>query len=643
MKVSTALDLIDNGNIALPEFQRGYVWNRDQVRGLMWSLYKKHPIGSLLIWVTKKEKIKIRGNGKAAADTIQLLLDGQQRVTTLYGIIRGEPPKFFDGNAAAFTGLYFNLESEVFEFFAPLKMKDNPLWTNVTELLQPNGLGPALQKVLKDQELEDKQAVYIERLNAINDIQGRELHVEHVTGDDKSVDVVVDIFNRVNSGGTKLSKGDLALARICANWPEARQEMKKRLKKWQDYGFDFKLELSLRSINTITTGEALFSALKNVTVDEFQEGLKKAEKYTDYCLNLISSRLGLDHDRVLGSRYSLPLLVRYLHQRGGRLSDHKERDRLLHWYVHTFLWGRYSGSTESVLNQDLRAIQDIDQGIENLVTNLRNTRGDLEIKPDDFRGWSRGARFYPLLYMLTRLWHTKDFESDLELSQHMLGVQSNLELHHIFPKSQLYDAGYKRPEVNALANFTFLTKDTNILISDELPEVYLKRYAEKEPGLVESHWIPMDRSLWKMDRYLDFLEARRELLAKAANDFLDNLAGGKMPEAEIKELTKIEVPVAETDEEALLREVNEWVKSKGLPGGEYDLEVTDEETGNLIAVIDLGWPDGLQEGLSEPVALLIDGDKNTLKASSQAGYKLFDNVEKFKRYVARHILAEVED
>ena len=81
-------------------------------------------------------------------------------------------------------------------------------------------------------------------------------------------------------------------------------------------------------------------------------------------LNLISSRLGLDHDRVLGSRYSFPLMARYLEKRGGRLSDPAERDRLLFWYVHTLLWGRYSGSTESVLNQDLQSVQEIDGGVK---------------------------------------------------------------------------------------------------------------------------------------------------------------------------------------------------------------------------------------------------------------------------------------
>ncbi len=90
----------------------------------------------------------------------------------------------------------------------------------------------------------------------------------------------------------------------------------------------------------------------------FQGGLSKAEKRIDALLNLISSRLGLDHDRVLGSRYSFPVMARYLDARAGKLGDHRERDRLLYWYVHCFLWGRYTGSTETVLNQDLDAIEE---------------------------------------------------------------------------------------------------------------------------------------------------------------------------------------------------------------------------------------------------------------------------------------------
>lgn len=645
MKIATILDQIDLGSMALPEFQRGYVWSREQVRSLMQSLYRKFPVGSLLVWVTKTETAEVRGDGGLPPGTVKLLLDGQQRVTSLYGIIRGRPPEFFEGKSQAFTGLHFNLLEEVFEFYAPVKMKGNLAWIDVTELMSI-GAGEAIKRLVERPEFESDITTYINRLNAIDTIKEVDLHIEEVTGEDKTVDVVVDVFNRVNSGGTKLSKGDLALAKICAAWPDARDEMKILLKKWEKQGFRFRLEWLLRNVNTILTGEAMFSALEKVDVSSLKRGLQEAEKRIDTTLNLIAGRLGLDHDRVLGSRYSFPVITRYLSQRGGELPDHSERDKLLHWYIHTFLWGRYAGSTETVLNRDLSLIEGADGVLHRLTEELRQVRGDLRLLSNDFIGWSKGARFYPLLYMLTRVWGAKDWETGIELRKHMLGHLSGLQIHHIFPKAVLYKHGYKRPEVNAIANFTFLTQETNLKVSKSDPAEYLPYYANKHPGAIESHWIPMDPELWKIENYPLFLEARRELLANAANDFLGSLLQGQLEEAKEKVMT----PFAEAaslapadEEEDLLRECSRWAQAQGLSEGELSYELSNPETGEHIGIIDLAWPDGLQPELSEPVALLLDDDSATEEAVNQAGFRFFTSVNDVKRYVQEELLGEVED
>ena len=287
MQIHTLLDQIDHGAIALPEFQRGYVWNRDQVRKFMQSLYRRFPVGSLLVWVTQSKLATYRGDGQITPGVVKLLLDGQQRITTLYGIMRGKPPQFFDGNIHAFTGLYFHLDEEVFEFYAPMKMQDNPLWINVTELMQ-SGIGPYIQRMFNDERLKEDSQSYISRMNSIVEIKTIDLHVEEVTGEDKNVDIVVDIFNLVNSGGTKLSKGDLALAKICAQWPDARIKMKEHLKQWSDSGFYFKPDWLLRNTNILLTSEARFHALKDTNISEFQDYLEKAAKITNFLLNMIS-------------------------------------------------------------------------------------------------------------------------------------------------------------------------------------------------------------------------------------------------------------------------------------------------------------------------------------------------------------------
>jgi hypothetical protein len=646
MQLSTILDQIDMGSIALPEFQRGYVWNRDQVRNLMTSLYRRHPVGSLLVWETQTDQVTdhARGDGNLAAGTVKLLLDGQQRVTSLYGIIRGRAPKFFDGNAQAFTGLYFNIEEESFAFYMPTRMDGNPLWVNVTELMQPEGLGKIMASLFANPDLAPKMESLMNRLNTIKNIKDREFHIESVTGADKTVDEVVEIFNNVNSGGTKLSKGDLALARICAAWPEARDELKARLTKWQRASFYFRLDWLLRCITAVTTNESLFSALKDVSTERFKQGLYESERSIDNLINIIASHLGLDHDRVLGSVYSFPLMARYLDQRGGHFPNHQERDKMLYWYIHTAIWGRYSGQTESTLRKDLDAIDGPDGGLDRLIEQLRQNRGDLRIYPADFSGWSMGNRFYPMLYLLTRVCGARDWEDDINISQHLLGKLSNLEVHHVFPKSKLYQHGYSRAEVNAIANFTFLTKETNLNVSNRDPEEYFAHYEEKHPGTIASHWIPMDRELWKYENYRDFLAARRELLAQAANQFLERLYSSSIPEPEatasVLERDAIIVPggIADDIEDQALQAVNQWVIEQELPAGDIAYNLVNED-GEVQAILDLAWPNGIQEGYSQSVALLLDEGDDTEVIANRAGYRFFTDIEHFKTYVRQDILA----
>lgn len=655
MKINDILAQIDLGAMALPEFQRGYVWNRNQVRELITSLYRRFPVGSLLVWATHTDQAQVRGNDNLWPGTVELILDGQQRITSLYGIIRGKPPKFFQGNAQAFTDLYFNLnhpdltddlDAQPFKFYSPVEMKDYPHWINVTELMQ-EGVGSFIQRLALADSNQERLSFYINRLNMIENIKNIDLHIEKVTGEDKTIDVVVEIFNKVNSGGTKLSKGDLALAKICAEWPGARQEMQRCIADWEDVGYTFNFDWLLRNVTTITTGQASFSSLSEVSVDDFKQGLQKAEKLVNYLLNIIAGRLGLDHNRVLSGRYAFPVLTRYLHLRGDKFEDARERDRMLYWYLYSSLWGRFTGASD--LNQDLRYIntEEIGTAIDGLIANLHRMRGDLTIRADDFVGNSLGARFYPMLYLLTRVSQARDWSNGLPLSAHLLGKQSSLNIHHIFPKAQLYKVDYTRGEVNAIANLCFLTQGANLKISDQRPEAYFPEIENLYPGALASQWVPMEPELWKLERYPDFLAARRELLAQAANNFLDNLLNGvaapidDIPtEPELTEL-RVSIPggIASEEEDRIIEVCNTWVESQGLPRGEYSYELVNEKTGQPLALLDLAWPRGIQEGLTQPVALLLDESRETEEIVNRAGYLFFTSVESFRDYVEREILA----
>jgi hypothetical protein len=568
----------------------------------MHSLYHRYPVGSLLVWQTGASDAAARGHHSDGAGSVDLLLDGQQRMTTLYGIVRGKPPEFFDGRPESFTGIRFNIDDEIFEFYSPAKMKDDPRWVDVTTLMQQR-IEPFIGVISGSDELAPYLAEYISRLNRITGITDIELHVESVTGPDKTVDVVVEIFDRVNSGGTKLSKADLALSKLCAEDPQARSQLRAAIATWQTAGFHLKLDWLLRVVNGVLTGEAKFTALEGATTEEFEDGLHRSEGAINTLLNNLSAHLGIDHDRVLFGRYAFPVMARHLDRQGGKFADAAERNKLLYWYLQAALWGRFSGSTETVLNQDFEAV---DTGG---VDGLRAWRGDLTIRPEDFAGYSLGARFYPLLYVLTRVVGARDWWNGAPpLSAAMLGKLAGLQVHHIFPKARLYEHGYSRAQVNSLANFCFLTQETNLWVTNRDPGEYFTEIEAHYPGALASQWIPADESLWTVDRYPEFLQARRELLAFAANQLMDGLLGNiDVPEAAGNLQAVGAVLDFERDEAmADVDELIQWLLAQGFAAPEIDIEIVDPETGEEICVAEAAWLDGLQEGMGEPVLLELE-------------------------------------
>ncbi len=630
MEISAILSQIEQGQFALPEFQRGYVWSREQVRGLFSSLYRRYPVGGFLVWTTQPDRDAVRGGAAQPGAPVTLLLDGQQRATSLYGVMRGRPPKFFQGDERAFTSLYFNVDEEVFEFYGPVKMRDDPHWISVTDLFRhgPRGMVAQLRKCTEDTEaLLD----YQQRLTDLYTIGSIDLHIAHIPGHDRPIDEVVDIFNRVNSGGTKLSSADLALAKLCGEAPQSRQELRQLLAGWEQNGYYFKLEWLLRCVTAVATGQASFGALRGVSVSDFSNALKKTAQSIDFALNLLGTGLGIDHDRVLAGKYAFTSLSRLVSNNGGTVNDLADQHKILYWYVHSFLWGRYSGSAETNLRRDLVALED--GGVEGLIAELERWRGGLELKADDFDWWSVGARFYPLLYMMTRLSRARDLVNGLPLSLSMHGHLNQLHKHHIFPRNRLYREEMSQAQVNALANFCFLTAGSNWAISDDDPASYLHEIEQRNPGVLASQWIPIDEALWQIDRYPEFLAARRSLLAEAANSILAALREGRHPapppqtelptQAHVAAQVSPARPAWDEEDDRDILALRQLAADLRIAAPETHYEIADTDTGEPLAMADVAWPQGIQPGLTEPVALLFDPDAETEERLGELGYRFF--------------------
>jgi hypothetical protein len=290
-----------------------------------------------------------------------------------------------------------------------------------------------------------------------------------------------------------------------------------------------------------------------------------------------------------------------------------------------------------VLAQDYETLER--SGIDGLTSAVERSRGgNLTIDGQDFEGFGRGSRFYPLLYLLTRVRGARDFGTGLELKREMLGHLASLQVHHIFPKAYLYKAGYTRGQVNAVANFCFLTQETNLAIGKRAPEEYLAEVEARHPGALASQWIPSDPTLWKPARYLDFLAARRDLLADTANRFLAELrtGTGAALAIELERLVVSSVEEDETDERAAeVRRLVQELTSLGYGEPDLDSEIADPVDGHVLAVAEAVWPEGLQVGQGNPVALELDPAEADLSRLEELGYEVFTNVQSLRRFAQR--------
>lgn len=646
MKVLDILNDIDIGGIALPTFQRGYVWNRERVINLMNSLYREWPAGGLLVWRTSAENVVLRPDGTAPPSSdISMLLDGQQRVTSLYGIMRGKPPKFFDGNAQAFTNLRFDLETEEFRFYNPKSMVTRPQWISVTDLFLNGPAQVAAQVAANTPDPAATLGMYLERANRLYQIRDKDFPVELVSGDDKTTAIVVEIFNAVNSGGRTLSRGDLSLARIGSKWSEARSEMQQPLVKWEKSGFKHQnpLDWMLRCVVALVANAAEVEQLDDKQVDDIKQAVQDTEQAIDALLEATGKYLGMD-GKSHSNKNAFPAMVKYLINNSGDFPDDAAKARILHWYVSASLRGRHSGPVDTIINQDLADLAEPNPILALLERERIRLGGEREVTPEDFDAVRTNARFYLMRHIMPRVWGARDWMARKQIFCRLseLEPDTKLQWHHIFPKAVLRDClGITGEAANNFGNLALITAEANQAIGNQKPEKYL-RDLKKIPGVLESQWVPTEPELWKMENYERFLEERRRLMADAANELLNSLRDGILPSVFVG---TADDSVDADSEDAILAELNDFVVANGLPSGELGYEIADASTGDLIATLDLAWPNGLQDGLSEPLTVLVGEESLVLKAAGKAGFKVFtdEELEDFRRYVLREILGEDEE
>ena len=518
--IQNLLDEIGHGEILLPEFQRGYVWNRDQVRGLMQSLYLKHPTGHLLAWRTYKPSL-VRGAHTPRDGHSVLLLDGQQRLTTLYVLFKGEAPLFYEGESLFFD-LHFNMQTEEFRFYQISRMANDPTWISVHEFLR-GGLTTMLERI--DQLGEDRRAVIqqnLARLSRLDAIRNYTYTVDQVSGDEFSVEQVVNIFNRVNSQGTPLTKADLALAHVCTIWPEARDELRAFSSKMAQVGFGVDLGFLVRCMAGVASGSiVLEGTFMRTPAEELKSAWWEMQPAFEHLVGV------LRHEAFVGSLSDLttdnvlvPVTI-FLARHGGEFPSDTIKRRFIRWLYLAGLWARYSGSSETKLQQDVALVAGSDPDpTHELEGAIVRERGRVALEESDLDR----ARINSAVALLSRIvaWArgARDWFTGTHIYDPAVGKGHGDEHHHIFPKTLLQKAGMAdSTRINAVANRVILEQKPSLTHRRSPPADYLPKIEEEA---LRAQSVPINPELWAPERFVDFLTVRRRLLAKAMNEFIDS-------------------------------------------------------------------------------------------------------------------------
>jgi hypothetical protein len=620
--VSTIQELIADvkaSEILLPEFQRGYVWNGDQVRGLVQSLYRKHPTGHFLIWKTAKPT-KIRGGSVAHEGHSLLLLDGQQRLTSLYVLFEGEAPPFYEGESLFFN-LYFNMQTEEFRFWQKSMMEGSPDWISVHAFLK-EGLPAYLQRLPNLPA--DEQALVqnnLARLAQLDSIRNYPYETDTLSGDDLTTEQVVEIFNRVNSAGTPLTKADLAIAHICSIWPEARQELREFSSEMDKHRFGVDLDFLVRCTAGVASGSVLLEgSFFKVPIGELQAAWTKVRQSFEHLVNVLRHDAFIDSVKDLPTKNVLIPMTVYLARHNCAFTDEVIKRKFIRWMFLAGLWGRYSASTETMMQKDVSLLDNADPTGE-LVGRIIDQRGRIRIEASDITDRSKLSPYYRFSYVLARANGARDWFTGLMLYQESVGASNSLESHHIFPKAVLSKAGYSPSEqrgmINQVANRAFLTQKANRAISATPPDLYLRTVQGEHPGALQAQSIPMNQDLWSVDKFAEFIDARCRLLATAMNDFLDGL----VPEDIAKKDLGLQIPEmirrgesAELEFKSSLRwDIKEGSKSKILEKviAKTVAGFTNAKGGVLLIGVD-----------DEGVVLGLKPDYETLSKGNRDGFEL---------------------
>jgi hypothetical protein len=508
IRIQNLTDSFGNGKLMVPDFQRSYVWKPIQATSLLDSLLKGFPIASLVVWEPPPSaQVRSRNPNLGPRSACRWIVDGQQRTTTIWRIRENldfksattpESPDRFKYK------MHFDPSEAIFH--VGKKRRGSLL---VSEIWNKDAYNE-LRRQMYEENRPQHEIENIERVHKILDVE-----LPLILLQSHSEDAVVSIFININSKGTKTKGVDQVSANIAS----------KHTGFVQDHLLPFMSFLETKGFSKISTNLA-FRACAGIASIKFRGGKSLSERgvldlenhelieswkamrsATEAVIELVKSEFSVSDMKILGSGYLLvpPIVLLACHKR-------LNAKAIAAWMVVAAMKSRYSASSETRLDEDLRNCRDPKKALPALLKSLGlNTRSACIIEPDLFNGAINDNNLQFVTYVAC----INKSALDLFTYQNIAGT-STIHRHHILPRARFEN----RADADRMSNIAFVNKKTNEDISDRDPSEYLLEVARRNKTVLDSQCIPTNRRLWNMEAAHDFMDARQVLLAQSLSSYL---------------------------------------------------------------------------------------------------------------------------
>lgn len=517
-KYSSLLEEVETGQIKIPQFQRQFVWDISSSAKLIDSILKGYPIGTFIFWRTNERLRAIRNIGNIKliepkdVEYVNYVLDGQQRITSVFAALKGQQIERDNGKFEDFSKIYIDLDVDIDEkiVITDINDKKEHTYIKLTDLMYEKG------RVLYNKYPDE----YGEKIDKYKEIIQSYLF-RGVNLKDAEIDVATEVFTRLNVGGKDLSLFEIMVAKTYDHEKEFDlyekfQELKQELQpsKYDTISSATILQLVSILIKKECTRKVILKLSKEEFINKWDDATECLKSAVDFFRSY-----GIPVSRLLPYNALLvPFSYFFYKHKTNPTGEVKEKLEDFFWRVS--LGYRYSSAVESKLAND---IEKIDKIINN---ELPKYEWSIDISPENLRNngyFSTGRSFIKAILCLYAMQKPKSFDNhlDVNIDNSWLKIANSKNYHHFFPKSYMEknQQHWEYWQYNNILNITivdgYLNKNK---IRAKAPSVYMKSFSEDNSALEETmktHLIDDLNSfgVWS-DDYERFFNERAKIVSK---------------------------------------------------------------------------------------------------------------------------------